>query len=499
VSLAALADELVSYEPTLPRWSLKAFCGDHAKQWEFATSPSMRRHLQCARQSGKSWIVDGLVADRAQLTPNSLHFVLGLNGVAVRMNNWVPIWKRTLDKYRVERRDNQQMMLSEFPNGARVIFTGTDDLRHVRNFLGNRLPKGSTFVIDESQDQPEDTMRYLLDQVLVPMMTPDTLLIEAGVHPDMPAGRFYRDASDASWDHFGWGRFDNPHTPEARTTLANHLRDHQLTEADLEFDPEHPPEGGKLSIVLQILRDWFNRGVYDPSARTYWYRESVNAYDPVTPAWATSFVSPPGFGPVRFAEPWPGVDTFAVAIDPGGSDPFGLQVIGWGRTHRRIQHLVDWVAPRGAKLSWGDVMRTLGVLVARRYPTVLWRYDTTSDTELDTFGNEYGVPVIRAAKKADRDGQIRRNNDLLSDGTLAVMRNSNLATDYISAQLVDGAWGAYHPTASECVRYAVGDFWETRPAPVPPPRAMDPLDREAARMAEQLKRGGRRFPGRGDR
>ncbi len=481
-ALAELAEELVSLEPAahFRRWSVEDFCGEHEKQLAFVSDQAGRKHVICARQSGKSWGDDAIMLERALRTPNSLHVLLGLNGVAVRMNNWVPVWLPLLERYGVQHKPNQQMMLSTFPNGARVGFAGTDDLKHVKNWLGNRL-SGGTFIIDEAQDQADTVLQYILKVMLPPALTPSSQVILSGVRPDVPAGKFYEMRTDGGkpdgWARHSWARWDNVHTPEARAELAAHMAYNHLTEDD-----------------PQIQRDWFNQDVYDPNARDYFYREDVNAYDPVTPEWARTFTAPPGFGDVRFAEPWPGVDTFSVAIDPGGSDPFGLQVIGWGKTHRRIQHLVDWTSPRGARLTWGDVMGTLGSLVAKRYPTIHWCYDTNSDTELDTFGHQYGVPVIRAAKKADFLGQIRRTNDLLKPGTLAVMRGSSLATDYLSAQLDRSGpakWKSnYHPTASECVRYGLGAYWLMHVEPKAVPK-LDPFDKEAKRMAEQLKRARR--------
>lgn len=476
--LAPLADQLVSFEPAEQGWSLRAFAGEHAKQLAFITDPAPRLHVLCARQSGKSWGDDAILLERALRTPNSLHVLLGLNGVAVRANNWIPVWLRLLDHYRIERRDNQQMMLTTLPNGSRVAFAGTDDLKHVKNWLGNRLA-GGTFIVDECQDQSDDVLEYVLRVMLPPTLTPTSQVILSGVRPDAPVGKFYAMRTDEAWSRHSWARWDNVHTPEARAEYEAHKAASHLGDDD-----------------PQLQRDWHNQDVYDPNARDYFYRAEVNVYDEVTPIWARPFVSPPGFGPVRFAEPWPGIDTFSVALDPGGGDPFGLQVIGWGKTTRRVQHLVDWTSPKGARLTWGDVMGTLGKVVQAHYRTGYWCYDTTSATELDTFGHQYGVPVIKAAKKADFLGQIRRTNDLLRPGTLAVMRGSSLEVDYLSAQL-DWTGGApkwkstYHPTASECVRYALGAFWELHPPEQTSGPAPDPFDREQERLAK-LAKGRRR-------
>lgn len=493
--LAALADELVAYEPAPPVWNLERFCGGHKPQWKFASSKARRRRLKCARQSGKSQGCDGLMLDRGLLFPGSWQILIGLNGVAVKQNNWIPVWQRGLcEKYGIDRKDNEQQMISYFPNGTRAMFMGSDDLRHMKNLLGNRLPRGSTVIIDEAQDQSDAILDYLHDTVLPPMVTPETVVIEAGVRPDVPAGRFYEHDNDSSFEQHSWARADNVHTPEAMETLRLYLADKGLTFADLECDLKNPPDHVKrhMAVVFRVLRDWMNRDVYDPNAMTYHYDASRNGYTPELPDWARGWELPPGFGRIMVAKPWPGIDQFSVAIDPGGDDPFGLVVLGWGKTHRRIQHLVDWAAPRDARLTWGQVMREIGKPIAKNYPTVNWCYDTNSDTELDTFGHQYGVPVIRAAKKADMAGQIRRSNDVLEDGVLAVMDGSNLAADYTRAKLVAGAWQGYHPTVSECARYALGAYWLLPPSPPSDKPKQDPFDKEAARMAAQLKQRGRR-------
>ncbi len=511
--LAPLADELLDLEPPMRLWSLADFCGAHQEQYAIANDNAQWLHVLCARQSGKTQIDCGLMIDRWRRYPDSLHIFLGLNGIAVRQSAWIPIWQRTLDRYGItagridkgdERQDDNTIMLSRHRNGARAIFAGTDDLRHVKNLLGNRLHNG-TFILDESQDQNPDVTTYLLDVVLPPMMTPTTKVIMSGVRPDLPAGRFYDERIGGPWSHHTFARFANVHTPEAKEQLDAYLKAVKITWEDINrcdpthetFDPKARPEPGKFSIILRVLRDWLNRDVYDASARTYMFREDVNGYTHEVPEWALGFTTPPGFGDVMFAKPWPGIDTFAVGIDPGGDDPFGMTVIGWGKGHRRIQHLVDWTSPRDARLTWGQVMGTLGKVVAEHYPTKLWCYDTNSDTELDTFGHQYKVPVIRAAKKADMRGQIRRFNDLLEPGTFAAMNGSTMVRDFTKAQLgPTNDWlPAYHPTTSECGRYALGFYWLIhKPAPVAVVTA-DPFDKEFAKMAVAIaKTRGRRRP-----
>jgi hypothetical protein len=456
-ALAALADEVVSHEPEPLRWSLRGFCGEHAHQWRFASSRARRRRLKCARQSGKTQGCDGLMLDRGLEFPGSWQILIGLNGVAVRQNNWIPVWQRALcDKYHVERKDNEAQMISYFPNGTRAMFMGSDDLRHLKNLLGNRLPRGSTVIIDEAQDQSDDILDYLHDTVLPPMVTPETVVIEAGVRPDVPAGRFYEHDQDTSWEQHSWARADNVHTPEAMETLRLYLADKGLTFADLECDLKNPPEHVKrhMSVVYRVLRDWMNRDVYDPNETTYHYDAIRNGYTPELPEWARGWELPPGFGRVMVAKPWPGIDTFSVAIDPGGSDPFGLQVIGWGKTHRRIQHVLDWTSPRDARASPG--VTSWGRWAAGREAL-------PDDSLVLRHEQRHGAGHLRSPVRRPRDpggqevglpGQIRRNNDLLKPGDAGgyarVVVGDGLPVGPARPQRAWRSGSNYHPTASEC-------------------------------------------------
>ena len=122
-----------------------------------------------------------------------------------------------------------------------------------------------------------------------------------------------------------------------------------------------------------------------------------------------------------------------------------------------------------------------------------YRYDTNSQQEINAFAHSHGIGSIKAAAKADFPGQLRRTNNLLSNGTLAVIEGSNLATDFVSARLTDpnqpskGWSNDYHPTASECARYALAGYWEEQKPAVVPPKPVDPFEAEVrARAAAAL-------------
>jgi hypothetical protein len=88
--------------------------------------------------------------------------------------------------------------------------------------------------------------------------------------------------------------------------------------------------------------------------------------------------------------------------------------------------------------------------------------------ELDTFGADYGVPLIKAANKSDFPGQVRRVNDLLTRGRAKVMIGSKLEEDYQKARFdadarKRGQWrwsSQWHPDPSEAARYALQAYFD---------------------------------------
>lgn len=505
--IQAALDELVQLEQAAIRsaFSIEAYAGEHRRQLEVLQEMRVARRLllMMARQVGKSWIICGGLIDRSLSGSDILSLFFGLNGVAVRKNFWEPVWKRILIRFEIPHVNNEAQMSTRFANGSQVLLTGTDDLRHVQNVLGMRLDR-SMIAIDEAQSQPPGVLTAMLTDILPPTLTETSTLVLAGTIPKAPGGVWWKEAQKPSWKQFSWGRVrligddtmplerrlvaENPHTPEAPQVLIQHMKDNNLT---LE-DPT-------------IQKDWFaNREAFDPNERGYFYREKVNGYHPVVPAWLAGLKAhlvewgkkreinfPPN---VFAAEPWTGIDTFSVAIDPGANDPAGIQCWGWGKRCPKIQQLFDWTSEWNARLTWADLME-IGRFLQRAYPTHLWFYDTNSENELNTFDREYGVPAIRAARKLDKKGQIRKTNDSLKDGTIQVIIGSSLETDYLSAildkdKLSNDQWdwtNDYHPTASECGRYLMAPWWDNYQPPKKDQPKPDPFEAEQRRIAAMAK------------
>lgn len=500
-----------------PPFSLAAFVGDHKKQDAFVNDRSHRVHVMCARQSGKSQGDDGILMDSGLMVPNSTNLILGLNGPAIRNNNWEPIWKRMFDRFSGldPRWRNETRMLTTYPNGARVFMGGSDDARHIKNLLGGRIEDG-VVIIDECQDQGH-VLDELLDSILPPMMGMNARLILSGVFPEVPAGRFWRESGwverngiyvqekRGSWSTHNWGRLDNTHTPDARAVLDRYLADTGLTE-------DHP----------QIQRDWFGRPAFDPTATAYHYRLAANAYTPTIPDWlrrvwndyendggkhAFEFAHPMrldkhgGRYGMMAAEPFEGVNCFAIALDPGATaDRAAIEAWGWSDKSRLVQHLFDWNTPRAANLTTGKMFAVMGLIYRRlaeiggqRGGVINARYDAgSSQNTIDNLQGDYGIPLVLAAKKTDFKGQVDRNNTLLEEARAKIMAGSALEQDYQRARwdkkaAETGQWkwaAAWHPNASEAGRYGLQDYFDAYQAPPPPPK--DDAERHRAQIRAEL-------------
>lgn len=477
-------------------FDVKRFCGGHAPQLAFMRSRHQWSHVMCARQSGKTWSCDGLLAENAIAKRGSTNLFLGLKGTGVRISNWVPVWRREICGFAgiPESWHNDTQMLTTFPGGSRVMFAGTDDLSNIKKYLGNRLDNG-TVIIDECQDQPREVLRYIIRQLLPPMMTPTTRIVLAGVLPDVPAGLFFELAHPAPLDggtcdckgfhHFEWGRAANVHTPEAMDQLMAYMEQHQLKVDD-----------------PQIQRDWYMKRVWDAMATAYRYRQAINGYVAIAPEWLDRYDWE--HGTAFAAIPHPGITNFTFGIDPGGGDRTSITGWGWGEHTHEIQHVFEWCTPRDTHVPLSEIASTLGIAV-QHYPTSDIYWDPGSGSlEIDTFGTDYGIPLVRAANKSDFPGQVRRVNDLLTKAWLQVMTGSALEEDYTRARFdqtarAAGQWkwsSQWHPDPSESGRYGLAGYWASYTEPEVP-KSHEEQRREAVKKKQvraQARAAGQSLP-----
>ena len=494
--LIELAKQVIEAQrATRPTLTPELISDGHVPQLKLISDKGRNVQALCSRRAGKSTGLCGLMAVHGDTHPGTqLYF--GRTAKAARLSIWTKIWRPLCDRYRLDVKHNDTMMITTFRRtGALVAFTGTDDVAHVETYLGHSLARA---IIDEAQSQPPSVLDPLIERILPPALSDPQKggqsgqLILAGTIPEVPAGTFYRLWSEsAGWSKHNWSRFDNPHmgTPEAQMQqLAHYLE-----------------TSGKTIDDPIVQRDWFGKFVFDPEATAYRYDKAKNGYEATPPAWlpaiqaliASRTITGKAFG----SEPWLGVDTFSVAIDPGSSDRVAVQVWGWGRRSRDVQHVFDWATDRNANTSWSQIAQVLAVLQQHLRP-VRWYYDAgSSKNELDTFTIDYGIPVIKAAQKSDLVGQVRRFNDLLQQGRAKVMVGSNLEEDMQKSRWdVDararGQWkwsSHWHPDASEAARYALAGYFEFAAEPVKETKGEHPFAEEIKRRErEAQKRGGRR-------
>lgn len=458
------------------KFTAEAIADGHAPQLELMAARDRNLLALCSRRAGKSSGIVGLMGLDAAAGKPGVQLYFGSTKPAVRLSIWQLIWRPFCERWKLEAEHNDTSMVSRFEHGGIVAFTGTDDVRHVETYLGNKLLRA---VIDEAQSQPDSVLRPLVERILPPALS-DTggQLILAGTIPEVPAGVFYELwLKGDGWRKLNWNRFANPHMGTATKQMAD-LRHYLLTSGRTADDP-------------LVRRDWFGEFVFDSAATGYRYERVRNGYDAIDPSWIAEYDF--GKGHVRAAVPHEGINEFAAGIDPGGGDRTSIVVWGWGDHTREVQHVFEWVTPRNTQVSLGEIGAALAIAV-EHYPTDTIFWDPGSGSmEIDTFASDYGIPLVRAANKTDFPGQVRRNNDLLIKGWAQVIAGSSLEEDYVKARFdpdarAKGQWrwaSQWHPDPSEAARYALQGYFAnyTAPAEVVPIE----LQRRAAAIVKQRK------------
>lgn len=470
--LDALADELVDLLPDdeARPFSVEALAGGHAHQLAAMRDRSNWIHLLCDRQAGKTWADMGILLDNAIAEPDSLGVFLGLVGTGLTVSVW-PKWKLLCERFAIDCTHNNTEKLTRFPNGAMVVFGGTDDLANVKKYLGNRLDR-CVFIIDEAQSQKQAMLEYLVDNLLPPMCTPTTRVILSGVLPDVPAGMFLDLAlpdsvSDTGgrgewqkWSHHSWGRLDNVHTPEAAEMLAK-------------------LEASKGAADPQLLRDWKRvQRVWDKGATAFGYQRARNGYRPELASWATPDMLPPGV--MLATAPHSDIDLFAIGLDPAATrDRFAIVLWGWSSKRRMgVWQLAEWVTARAARATESQYLAVVK-LWREKYGTI---YRTIRDagsasTVNDLLYHTHGI-IIEAAIKGPGSlrARVDRLADLISTGDAHIIEGSQLEEDLIKAKWdkdarARGDWdwdSAHHPDVGDAATYAIPAYLETAPKPAPP-------------------------------
>lgn len=498
------------------RFTLAAIAAGHIPQLAFMADVARWILAMCSRRAGKTQGVAGRYAKRSMMVPGGNRIYLALTGGQARDIMWEPIWKPMCERWELPVEHNETRMVTTFENGSRVRLAGTDDIASIKKELGAGLDEAC---VDEAQDQKDNVLRDLVIRILPPAMTDRRgTIIVCGVVPEVESGYFMDLWKLSNWAKHNFSQMDNPHLPHAMQELLEYL--------------EKNPGLTLESPVIQ--RERFGKFTYDKKTTAYAYDPDLNGYEPEIPHWLRRIIGgeipeylqkalaaakldelpfchltkEPADGSARFgvlaSEPHPGINRFSAAFDPGTTDRASLSVIGWGDTTEEVQHVFEFSTPRKAGISLGG-LAVWGSVVAHEFDPEAWCWDPGSGKmELDTFQQDYDIPIVRAANKADTAGQIRRNNDLMTKGLDKTMTGSAAEQDYMKARRdpntpASGPWkwaSQWHPDPSESKRYATGGYYSAYTAPEP-----DPTHAERRRAAAQLKvkrdkatRAGRRLP-----
>jgi hypothetical protein len=460
VELERAVEEFLQFiEPAAPHFSLDAIARGvngllHVPQFGYMTSEALRIAKRTSRRAGKTFGIAGRYAKRSVAKPNGNRAYIALTKDQAREIIWEPIWKPLCEKWGLcgPRDHNETRMVTTFPNASRVRFTGSDDLRHIATELGAALDE---VTIDECQDQSDAVLRALVGKILPPALGSRGVLTMSGVFPEVEAGYFWDMVESGLWENHNFSMFDNPHYPDPQLVVDNFLRDNQ---------------GYSIDSPL-VQRDYYGRSVYDAAATAYGYDPKRNRYEPTEPEWLPSL--PVASGVAMAAVPFKGIDLFSAGIDPGTRDRVSLQVHGWGQGAPEIQHVFDWSSTKNAKLTWSQIADVAKV-VQQRYGPMYWHYDAgSSQNELDVFTRTHGIPVIKAARKADMPGQVRQVRDLLASGRYKVMAHSSLEEDFQKSRFDADArargqykWASHHhPDAGDAARYSLGPYFDAYVAP----------------------------------
>lgn len=412
----------------------------------------------CSRRAGKTEAIVYALLLTALGQDNRSCIYTALTRGQAKESVWRTKWIPLLDRLEIKRKDNLTNQQTIFENGSSVVFGGLDDRKHIQTFLGSDI---ELFVCDESQSASSSLLRELFEVILAPALSDrgSGRFLFSGTIPQVAAGYFYDAAISGRWTVKRWNRFQNPHLVRQQEALEQTLRVSGLSRTD-----------------PIILRDWDGEMVFDPLATAFRYSREKNGYEG----------SPPTF-----------LDRFAIGIDPGTRDRTAIELWGWSARTRDVWHVDEWVTERNAGTTWSEIAEHLARFKKEcrgfLYPP---RFDGGgSQMTVDTFGRDYGIPIVQAAQKIDLPGQVARFADLLGQRRAKIRIGSALEKD-----LQDARWdgdarqeGRYrwtsdcHPDAADAARYGLQvyvDHFREPPSKTPD---LDPFEAKMRQLEEKAQ------------
>lgn len=485
----------------------------HEIQIEIMRCEAQNLIFMCSRRAGKSEVCCGLLLMTAIKTPDVSCLYLALTSDAAE-----PIWRKwrkLLKRFNIPNSSSDHTQFTEFPNGSRVYFTGTDDTRRVTHFLGDQLAAGMA-VIDEAQDDP-GIMEATVENVLGPMLDEATRdkpipgrLVISGTVPETPHGFYWntwvanRNADDTAtktaaeraleaeskdehsdderlWETFAWSRFQNPFQIDNEKREASYCKKYRRRHDD-----------------PSVRRRFHGERVFTKEAKAYRFEAKAHTYAPevehkdITPI-QTAFHC-------TFAALPEDCDRFIVGIDQAQRrDRFAIVVWTWShRKKNNVWHLAECVTDKGADPQESEWLAICAELRTRySFGSMEFIRDAggSSAPVNDMLKHSHGILVNSAIKTpGSLKARVQRLADLLAVGVAKVIENSRLADDLTVARWSEkdrekGKWqfdkSAGSPDVADAASYAFDlPSYTQIGAMKPPPK---PLTFEEKLALEQKK------------
>jgi hypothetical protein len=408
--------------------------GSHGERHEIqiAILKCLKQNMifMCSRRAGKSEVCCGLLLLTAIRTWDVSCLYLGLTKDAAE-----PIWrkwKKLLKKFDIPHSSSDSEQFTEFANGSRVLFTGTDDLRRVSHLLGDQLAGGMA-VIDEGQSDPgimettvEDTLGPMLDETTHDKPTPGRLVL-SGTVPDAPVGYYWktwlqnRNKEDTAtregslWETWFWSRYENPFQ------VDNEAREEAYCQ---KYNRSHDDPS--------TLRRFRGMRVWSREANAYRFDVKSHCYDP-------RIIRAEDVGPFHctFAERQLDCDRVIVGIQQAQqSNRFAIVAWTWNhRTKSNVYQLAEAVTDDDVdplEHQWISICAKLRTLYVGGGMEFIRDSDGSSLPVNEALRVSHGIIVHSAIKtNGGPKARVQRLSDLLDLGIAKVIAGSRLSEDFM--------------------------------------------------------------------
>jgi hypothetical protein len=346
----------------------------------------------------------------------------------------------------------------EFPNGSSISIRGIDDVHSIEKLRGRNPP--DLVFLDECQSMREQLLAPMVNNIIRPaLLDREGTLIVTGTPSPVPAGFFYNIwTNPKAWSRHEWTLYDNP--TKSRTYydafLAKERADRGITEADPSY-----------------RREWLGEWAIEEDLRVFKY----GALNHV-PGDYNEFATPSGLRGRRTLtrhhlrssgnrHMW----RSAVGIDIGSGDRTAVVVLGQHMHDSHVVQLYEWVIERKQEPVTSDLVDQLR-WVRNEFEPSHWFFDSGGaggKMLMETLRRDHGFPLMEAARKTDRRGQIEFVNMWLRRGQLLIPSNSASAEDCLKTlwdqdKLKIGVWEysrTWHPDPMDALRYCAFGIYPT--------------------------------------